>query len=94
MTYSEMLIGFFASGVFLSIIGLFYKIGSFQAQVVMNFKRIDERFDNIDIELRETKKDIANIKSDISNLDKQISILVVTMRFNGFDFESHKVSGE
>ncbi len=101
MNTTEIIMTFCTSGILFSLMGLFYKIGTFQSYVEMNFNRIDERFNKndemfnkIDSEFRDIKKDIACIKTEISSLDKQISILVVTMRFNGFDFESNKVSGE
>ena len=66
----------------------------FNGSLDKKFDQMDKRFANLETELRDIKKDIVSIKTDLSSLDKQISILVVTMRFNGFDFESHKVSGE
>ena len=101
MTTFEILISFLGSGIFLGILGMFYRMGSHHKEIELCFKHIDDKFlgveskfTNIENNLREIRDDIKEMRKDISRLDREVGIITATLRFNGFDLDRHKAEGE
>ncbi len=87
MTPFEIIISFIGSGIFLGILGMFYRMGSHHKEIELCFKHIDERFTGIETDIREMKKDLARI-------DKEVAVITATLQFNGYDLTRHKAEGE
>lgn len=87
MTIFEILISFIGSGIFLSLLLMFYRMGSHHKEIELCFKHIDERFTGIETDIREIKK-------DLSRIDKEVAIITATLKFNGYDLQRHKAEGE
>lgn len=94
MNTFEIIITFLSSSIFLALMGMFYRLGSFHTELALNFKAIDVRFKAIDDRLSSIELDIKEIRRDITRMDKDIAVITATLRFNGFDLERHKVEGE
>lgn len=94
MTTFEIIISFIGSGIFLALLGMFYKMGSHHKEIELCFKNIDQRFENVGKEMKDIKDDIKEIRKDISRLDREVGVITATLRFNGFDLDRHKAEGE
>lgn len=87
MTTFETIISFISSGIFLALLGMFYRMGSHHTEMKL-------RFDRLEGEMLEVKQDIKEIKKDMSRFDREVGIITATLKFNGFDLSRHRVEGE
>lgn len=101
MTTFEIIFSFLGSGIFLALLGMFYRMGSHHKEVDLRFQHLEEEIKNIredfrDIreDIREIREDIREIRKDLSRLDREVGIITATLRFNGFDLDRHKAQGE
>lgn len=94
MTTFEILISFIGSGIFLGILGMFYRMGSHHKEIELCFKHFDERFKNLKNDIREIRDDMKEMRKDLSRLDREVGIITGTLKFNGYDLQRHKVEGK
>lgn len=87
MTQFELILSFFSSGIFLSLLAMFYRMGKHHQSIDLNFEKIQ-------LEIKEIKDDIRDMRKDISRIDKEVAVITATLRFNGFDLDRHKAEGE
>ena len=94
MTTFEILISFISSGIFLALLGMFYRMGINQGKIEEKFHHIDLQIKELKEDIREMREDIREIRKDVSRLDREVGIITATLRFNGFDLDRHKAEGE
>jgi len=72
----ELIITFFASGFFIALIGMFYRLGLNQSKIEMSFKRIDERFDQMekknDERFDKLEKKLEKMDEKLLDLDRRL----------------------
>lgn len=66
---------------------MWHAINSKIENVEKHIDRLETKMDRL-----ETKMDKFNEK--LTSIDKEVSIITATLKFNGFDLDRHKASGE
>lgn len=79
MTTFEIITALLSSGVFLALLGLFYRFGRNQESIDRSFKAINEKLYSIDTRLSNVEKDIQQLTTRVAVIESRLNDISVNV---------------